>query len=78
MRLTRVQGALKGILSTKDVDDASLVAKAKASPGLVGHDLAREVMPDSSSMWDCGLHRFETGEGAQPDAGRTSWPSILA
>ncbi len=34
---------MKGILSTTDLDDASLVAKAKASPGLVGRDLAREV-----------------------------------
>ncbi len=41
----RVRGALKGILSTTDLDDASLVAKAKASPGLIGRDLAREVMP---------------------------------
>ena len=36
---------MKGILSTIDLDDASLVAKAQASPGLVGRDLAREVMP---------------------------------
>ena len=28
----RTQGALKGILSTVDLDDESLVAKAKASP----------------------------------------------
>ena len=45
VRLTRERGAMKGILSTTDLDDASLVAKAKASPGLVGRDLAREVMP---------------------------------
>ncbi|WP_422929851.1 glutamine-hydrolyzing carbamoyl-phosphate synthase small subunit [Singulisphaera sp. PoT] len=53
--LTRERGALKGILSTKDLDDASLVAKAKASPGLVGRDLAREVMPQESKSWEPGL-----------------------
>ncbi len=55
VRLTRERGALKGILSTVDLDDASLVAKAQASPGLVGRDLAREVMPAGVSAWDCGL-----------------------
>ena len=42
VRLTRERGAMKGILSTTDLDDASLIAKAKASPGLVGRDLTRE------------------------------------
>lgn len=75
VRLTRVQGALKGILSTTDLDDASLVAKAKASPGLVGRDLAREVMPEGASTWDGGLHRFEAGEAA-PSAERR--PHVVA
>ena len=39
VRRIRIHGALKGVLSTEDLDDASLVAKAKASPGLVGRDL---------------------------------------
>ncbi len=58
VRLTRSRGALKGILSTTDLDDASLVAKAKASPGLVGRDLTGEVMPSTSRTWEPG---FETG-----------------
>ena len=32
-----------------------LVAKAQASPGLVGRDLAREVMPDGPSTWEPGF-----------------------
>lgn len=55
VRLTRERGAMKGFLSTVDLDDASLVAKAQASPGLVGRDLAREVMPAGVSTWDRGL-----------------------
>ncbi|MFO0950670.1 MAG: glutamine-hydrolyzing carbamoyl-phosphate synthase small subunit [Isosphaeraceae bacterium] len=55
VRLTRERGALKGILSTTDLDDASLVAKAKASPGLLGRDLTREVMPERAEVWEPGF-----------------------
>ncbi len=57
VRHTRERGAMKGILSTTDLDDASLVAKAQASPGLVGRDLAHEVMPKESTTWELGLDR---------------------
>src|SRR5262245_45066772 len=36
VRRLRTRGAMKGVLSTSDLNDASLVAKAQASPGLVG------------------------------------------
>src|SRR6185312_16339920 len=51
VRRLRSRGALKGVISTIDLDDASLVAKAKASPGLVGRDLVREVLPDQPFEW---------------------------
>jgi carbamoyl-phosphate synthase small subunit len=57
VRLTRVRGAMKGMLSTTDLDDTSLVDKARKCPGLVGRDLAREVMPKTSFTWEPGLHR---------------------
>ena len=57
VRLTRERGAMKGILSTTDLDDPSLVAKARASPGLVGRDLTREVMPTESTSWRIGIDR---------------------
>jgi carbamoyl-phosphate synthase small subunit len=57
VRLTRVRGAMKGILSTADLDDASLVDKARKSPGLLGRDLAREVMPRESFTWEPGLNQ---------------------
>jgi carbamoyl-phosphate synthase small subunit len=57
VRRTREQGAMKGILSTTDGDDASLVEKARQSPGLVGRDLAREVMPRETFAWEPGLDR---------------------
>jgi len=52
VRRLRIHGAMKGVLSSVDPDDASLVAKAKASPGLVGRDLVREVVPDRPIEWD--------------------------
>ena len=72
VRKLRSRGALKGVLSTVDLDDASLVAKAKASPGLVGRDLVREVVPDQPRDWqqsvsewthlnaDCGMRIAES------------------
>ena len=48
----RAVGAMKGIVSTEDLDAASLVAKAKASPGLVGRDLVRTVTCDEQYTWD--------------------------
>jgi carbamoyl-phosphate synthase small subunit len=51
VRRLRSGGAMKGILSTIDLDEDSLVRKAKASPGLVGRDLVREVLPDQPRDW---------------------------
>jgi carbamoyl-phosphate synthase small subunit len=39
----RTKGAMKGIISTTDLNPKSLIKKAKASPGLVGRDLVKEV-----------------------------------
>src|SRR5207302_7373524 len=55
VRGLRSRGAMKGVVSTVDLDDASLVRKAIASPGLVGRDLVREVIPGQSRQWDGGL-----------------------
>lgn len=55
VRHLRSRGAMKGVLSSVDLDDASLVRKAQASPGLVGRDLVREVVPDKPRVWEQGL-----------------------
>jgi len=52
VRRIRIFGAMKGVLSTTDLDSSSLVAKAKASPGLVGRDLVREVVPAEARIWE--------------------------
>ncbi|MEN0110236.1 MAG: glutamine-hydrolyzing carbamoyl-phosphate synthase small subunit [Planctomycetota bacterium] len=60
VRRLRSTGAMHGVLSTIDPDDASLVAKAKASPGLIGRDLVREVAPDGPRVWSEPLSRWTT------------------
>ena len=55
VRRIRTRGAMKGVLSSVDLDDARLVAKAQASPGLVGRDLVREVIPDRANAWSAPL-----------------------
>src|SRR6184192_4278230 len=55
VRRLRTRGAMKGVVSSIDLDDQSLVRKAIASPGLVGRDLVREVIPGQAREWDGGL-----------------------
>ncbi len=47
----REKGAMKAILSTEDLDPDRLVQKAKASPGLIGRDLVKEVTCDNPYRW---------------------------
>ena len=58
VRRIRIRGAMKGILSTTDLDDARLVEKAVASLGLVGRDLVREVIPDQPIAWTEALSHW--------------------
>jgi carbamoyl-phosphate synthase small subunit len=55
VRRLRVRGAMNGVLSTDDLDDASLVAKAKAFPGMAGRDLVSAVVPDRTFEWKRGF-----------------------
>lgn len=50
-RHIRGAGAMRAVLSTEDLDAASLVAKAKASPSLVGRDLVAEVCTREPYRW---------------------------
>jgi carbamoyl-phosphate synthase small subunit len=65
VRRIRSRGAMKGVLSTTDLDDASLVAKAKASPGLLGRDLVREVMPSEARCWEERLNAWSILPGSE-------------
>ncbi len=60
VRRIRIRGAMTGVLSTVDLDDASLVRKAQQAPSIVGRDLVREVMPAAPFEWTQGLGPFST------------------
>src|SRR5262245_40639610 len=55
VRRLRVRGTMTGVLSTTDMDDASLVHKARQSPNIVGRDLVREVVPERAFPWADGF-----------------------
>jgi len=58
VRRIRIHGAMKGVLSTEDLDESSLVEKAKKSPGLVGRDLVQEVISEKPIDWREPVSRF--------------------
>ena len=47
----RTAGAMKGIVSTEDLDHRSLVEKAKNWGGLIGHDMVKRVTCDEPYGW---------------------------
>jgi carbamoyl-phosphate synthase small subunit len=55
VRRLRVRGTMTGVLSTRDLDDAALVHKARSSPNIVGRDLVREVVPERHFPWTEGF-----------------------
>ncbi len=55
VRHIRDRGAMKGIISSLDLDEASLIDKARNAPGLVGRDLVREVLPEQPIHWQQSL-----------------------
>jgi len=60
-RHLRDHGAMEGVLSTRDLNPDSVVAKAKASPGLIGRDLVKEVACAEPYTWQQGTWRLGTG-----------------
>ena len=58
-RHIRARGAMKGIISTTDLDPASLIEKANASKGIVGIDLVKEVTCKEPFIFD------EDGQGSR-------------
>ncbi|QDU91635.1 Carbamoyl-phosphate synthase small chain [Pirellulimonas nuda] len=78
VRRLRTQGSQRGVLSTIDLDEASLIKKAKASLGLVGRDLVREVMPEASSRWSTPLSTWTLLDGTQNSEEDPSAPHVVA
>lgn len=76
VRHIRSRGAMKGVLSTTDLDEASLIAKAKNAPGLIGRDLVREVIPEKSRDWNEALYQLDQSlQGS--DSGAAKRPHVV-
>ena len=78
VRQIRTQGAMKGVLSTVDLNDASLLKKVQSAPGLVGLDLVREVMPAEACGWDQPLSELGRPSDYHSDADRSDGPHVVA
>ncbi|MBM2806269.1 MAG: carbamoyl phosphate synthase small subunit [Deltaproteobacteria bacterium] len=61
VRHLRDHGAQEGIISTINSNPAELVAKAKASPGLVGQDLVKNVTCAEAYDWNEGMWELSGG-----------------
>jgi carbamoyl-phosphate synthase small subunit len=75
VRRLRIRGTMTGVLSTTDLDDRSLVARARSSPGIVGRDLVSEVVPDRPFPWGEG---FTSGYGVTFAPHRPASHSVVA
>jgi carbamoyl-phosphate synthase small subunit len=65
VRHLRDHGAQEGVISTAGADGRALVAKAQASPGIIGKDLVRHVTCAEAYDWDQGKWRLEGGYKAR-------------
>ncbi len=68
VRHIRTQGAMRGILSSTDVDRKKLAEKLQEYPGLVGRDIVKDVTVDKPYEWKEGAVNVLTGERIQPPA----------
>jgi len=69
VRHIRDCGAQTGIVSSVDLDPASLIDKARKAPTIVGLDLVQDVSCAQQYAWDQGVWSLETGyaDGTQID-----------
>ena len=66
VRHLRKHGAMRGVISTLDTDGQGLVAKAQASPTMVGLDLASRVTAASRYDWNEPSRNILTGKSLPP------------
>ncbi len=69
-RRIRLQGAMKGILTTVESDISALTGKANEYPGLVGRDLVAKVTCSESYRWDETLYDIARNTQADPSETR--------
>jgi carbamoyl-phosphate synthase small subunit len=78
VRHLRTHGAQEAVISSVDLDPTSLVAKAKASPGLVGRDLVKEVTCEEPYDWDIGDWELGSGYSRSHKSTMADAPLVVA
>ena len=67
VRRVRIHGAMPAVLSSIDLDDDSLRAKAQAAPGMTGQDLVSEVTCEEAYDWTEGEPEEFASKDARPE-----------
>ena len=78
VRHLRTHGAQEAVISSVEFDAESLVRKAKASPGLVGRDLVKEVTCAEAYDWDVGDWKLRSGYTRQSAEVIRDAPTVVA
>jgi carbamoyl-phosphate synthase small subunit len=65
-RKLRIGGAINGVISCTELDDATLVARARALPSMAGQNLAKGVSPTDRSDWADDLGPWQPIQGFPP------------
>ena len=68
VRILREEGAMRGVISTTELDDAKLVERARTLPSMSGLDLTREVSCTEKYDWeihDTSGYRLELQSGQE-------------
>jgi carbamoyl-phosphate synthase small subunit len=66
VRHIRTQGAMRGIISSSELNIAALKKKLDAYPGLVGRDIVKAVTAGKSYAWDNGVVDAITNQECKP------------
>ena len=78
VRHIRTAGAQEAVISSVNLDPAELIARAKASPGLVGRDLVKEVTCSAGYDWELGDWELGSGYRRADSAGLRDAPLVIA
>ena len=77
-KMIRTTGALRGVLSATDLDDARLVEKARSSPGMAGMDLTRQVTTSKPYQWnDIDKTAFALEPAARKTTNGRTWNVVV-
>jgi carbamoyl-phosphate synthase small subunit len=78
VRHIRLHGAQEAVISSVDLNPERLVRKAKASPGLVGRDLVKEVTCAAPYDWELGEWQLGSGYRTRTRAELADAPLVVA